>query len=220
MPQIFHCVSLATTVPISFIQDGHLLSMWTFFHLKPHKYEVVLGLELQFSLWFVCCACSQHPHTLFSRVHWLQLIHSPFSLVELSHAFFRLIFVRIPFPMASYPNPLHPPCVQSGFPCGLTSAVNAYKARPFLSPYRRRVPQSAFAYLPKWKAAVDHCNAPHRSIVFDSAGYPGQGFFISDFHCRRAASLDGRDDVVLQRFGTHRFTLRILVSARAVACIL
>jgi hypothetical protein len=51
---------------MSFLQDGHLLSMWTFFHLESHKYEVMLALGIQFSLWFVCFARLTAPsHPLF-----------------------------------------------------------------------------------------------------------------------------------------------------------
>lgn len=118
-----------------------------------------------------------------------------------------------------YVNPLHPPIpssLQSPFNTLSGAVVSSANAPPFISPFRRRLPQITYTPSGKWRNATGRTNLVHSPVIFDYLGYTRQGVPMRELSTRGAHALSsmivGANDQVLVHTGLSRITLHIIVS--------
>ena len=118
-----------------------------------------------------------------------------------------------------YVNPLHPPipsALQSPFNTLSGAVVCSSNGPPFLSPFRRRLPQITYTPSSKWRNVTGRTNLVHAPVHFDYLGYSRQGVPMRELSTRGAHALAsmivGATDQVLVHTGLSRITLYIIVS--------
>ncbi|KAF8165991.1 hypothetical protein B0H34DRAFT_787242 [Crassisporium funariophilum] len=116
----------------------------------------------------------------------------------------------------SYVNPLHIPVgsgQQSGYSSLNGAVAGSQQTSQFLSPFRRRMPQPAYAAVGKFRNATGRSNVVHSAISFDYLGHKRQGVPMRELSTRSipglAQMIEGAGDKVLAHTGLQRITLRI-----------
>ncbi|EDR16178.1 uncharacterized protein LACBIDRAFT_321426 [Laccaria bicolor S238N-H82] len=118
---------------------------------------------------------------------------------------------------AIYNNPLHPPIpstFQSPFNALSGAVVCSANAPPFVSPFRRRLPQIPYTPSSKWRNVTGRTNLVHSPVHFDYLGYTRQGVPMRELSTRGAHALSsmivGATDQVFVHTGLSRITLYII----------